>query len=180
MPKEITVELRLETTVRTICDGILAGAMHKNHGLYLGFDLRIDTDPRYYEQRSVAVGVHLLRFWDRILGATDDKFIFMRFNPICDWEQISQHDSCWADSTDHWVNDIVRDVMTNGDKSKYTQRYKEDGLIYGEQHAHRTHLMMSGVQLVDIEQLRGVSFTDPHSDYKGKKPLIRPGVCLSA
>jgi len=174
------VELRLETTVRTICDGILAGDMREQKALYFGFDLRIDTDPKYFLQRSVAIGVHLLRFCDRILGATDNRFIFMKFDPTCAWEQISQHDSCWPNSTELWVNDIVRDVMTNRDKSKYTQRYKDDGLTYAKKHCHLTHLTLSGVQLVDIEQLRGVSFTDPHSDYKGKKPLIRPGVCLSA
>ena len=170
-PKEYTVKLDLESTIRHICDGILEGTKRDNQALYFGFDLRVDTDQKHYNQRAVAVGIHLLRFMGSILGATDDRFIFMRFDHTCNWARISDHDSCWADSMRHYVGEIIDDIMTNKDESKYTERYKEDSLIY-DRSDYRAHLLLSGCQLLDIDTIKEVQFMPNRDNLTYRRPLI--------
>ncbi len=167
-------------TIRTICDGFLTEANYDKNGVYLGFDLRVTTDTKDHGQRAVAVGVHLLRFHGRILGCANRDFLFPNFRSELEWESISTHDSCWTDSTECWVGDIVRDIMEKKKDSKYVEPYREDKLTYGKDGEYDIWLSLDRSKLIDIEQLRGVAFTDPHSDRNDKRPLIRPGVCLSA
>ena len=171
------MRLDFERTIRTVCDGFLTEENYNSKGVYLGFDFRLATDEGNRSQRSVAVGLHFIRFWGRILGAANRDFLFPRFHPRYEWESISTHDSCWSDSTNHWVGEIIQDIMEKRDSSEYVDPYKGDNLTYGK---YDIWLSMGRSMLIDIKELKEVMFTDPHSNSKDKRPLIRHGVCLSA
>lgn len=150
--------LNTEYTIKTIIEGLLNDkTIRENNAVYIGLDMRINTDSNNFEQRSVAVAVHLLYFYGSIYMATDENFLFMKFNPECKWKFVSSHDSCWADSMMHDIGDIVRDVMTNMGKSEYTIRYGDDDLTYSDKYS--VNLSMSGIRLVNKSELEDAHYS---------------------
>lgn len=159
-------DIRTESTIRTICDGLLTAENMKDHAVYIAFDLRVDTDTTNYDQRSVAVGIHLLRFYGSIIGAADRDFLMSTFDADRNWEYISGHSSCWADSTMHYMNSIVQDIINNKDNSKYTEPYKDDNLSYGEK--WDANMIIQAVNLVKKNEFKGIVYDDRNG---GKREL---------
>lgn len=157
-----------ESTIRHLAEGLLEGK-ESQFGLYIGFDLRVSTNPKMYEQRDVAVGVHFLRFHGRVIGAANRDFLGGSCDKDYDWESVSTHSSCWADSFRGYIDDIVNDIMKNQKKSKYTKEYKDDGLIYADDYS--SHLSIQTVKLVPAKDLMEIKYKDRHNaDRNGKCP----------
>lgn len=141
---------------------------HKQ-AVYIGFDLHIHTDLNQSLQRTVHIGIHLLKWNGRIIGAYDNGSLFPEFKINNNWEEISTHTSCWADSTMVWMVNMVKDVMENENKSKFTQKYLEERLSYDIDN-YSCGLRLEKMQLIDSTQLfpvRYVKRTD-NSGYKHK------------
>jgi hypothetical protein len=151
--------LNTEMTIRHICDSILDS--NTDVGVYIGFDLRIRVDKNNYEQRDIARGVHLLRVAGYMIGAVNDNFLFPHFTKDNEWEHISSHSSCWADSTMHYINNIVTDVMKNKLESKHCKRYEDDDLVFGE---HDSHMSLGGFEIIKKSQWMNLEFK--YNDHK--------------
>lgn len=160
------MDLSLEQTIRHMIDGLDG----KDHGIYISFDLRIQTKKDYFDQRDVAIGIHFLRFQGRVLGAVNEDFFASAFSADLPWESVSTHGSCWADSFCGYINDIVRDVMTNKNKSKFCRKYRDDKLKFGKEYS--THIMIQTVKIVPQKDLETVVYTDRHNDDQKNVPLI--------
>lgn len=125
------MQIDFEQMIRNLSRGLLTDKRKEGHALYVGLDMYIRTDIKNFEQRNVRIGIHFLRYGYNVLGATDDNWLNPRFGVEKDWKFISNHDSCWADSFNHWVEDIPRDIM----KEKYNSEYKsfmDKDLTFGE------------------------------------------------
>ena len=153
----------LEMLLRKLSDGILRDKRSESHALYIGFDMYIRTDVANFHQRNVRIGIHFLRYGYNVLGAIDDNWLNPHFEVEKNWKLISQHDSCWADSFNHWVNDIPRDIMTQRYGSEY-KSFMDKDLTFGEWDMQ----VFPSFALIEKEELNGLVFQKRESNFKSK------------
>lgn len=150
--------LAITFLLQAIVDG-LVGRGNEKQGVYVSFDLSVSTHSGI-EQRDVRVGVHFLYYNGRILGAADRDFLSCAFDPNHEWKQVSTHSSCWADSFDCYVNDIVRDIIKNGKKSQYVKpHYSQDKLSFNEE-SYSTNMIARTVRLVEMVDLVKIKYVN--------------------
>ncbi len=158
------MHLDLEMLLRKLSYGLLPDKRQESHALYVGLDMHIRTDVTNFAQRNVRIGIHFLRYGYNVLGAIDDNWLNPSFDVQKDWKLISQHDSCWADSFNHWVNDIPRDIMTN----KYASEYKsfmDKDLTFGESDVQ----VFPSFALLEKDELNGLVYKNREGN---KRKLI--------
>jgi hypothetical protein len=130
--------------------------------VHLGFDLDIYTDTTVIEQRSVRIGIHLLRLSDRIFGVISKNYFNPTFERDLPWEFISQHDSCWPDSTMHWIGNIIQSVMEQKDNHPVVaERYKDDKLKYNNDKASWS-MELRSTNIVKKDEYEGIVYVDRH------------------
>lgn len=145
-----------EFMIRNVFDGLLMPNRKQDltHAAQLDFRLNITTDKSNYGQRHVAVGIHLLRFGHSILGAVDDDWLFPKFKADREWDRLSTHDSCWTDSTMRFMDDIIRDVMTNKNGSKYCT---DDDLTFDDDN-YDVFFIVNGFHYLNVDDIKDVTF----------------------
>lgn len=157
--------LDTQSSIRNIFDSILYyDNVGDKIGVYMGFDMRINTEKDNFDQRSIALGVHLFRWYGNILGSVDTKFLSMNFDVNNEWEFISQHSSCWADSTMFYFDNIVRDVMKNKNNSKYCERYKDDNITFSDK--YDVSIRMNGIKIMHKNEFASLIYNDNGKKHK--------------
>jgi hypothetical protein len=161
------MQLDLEMLLRKLSDGLLRDKRYESHALYVGLDMYIRTDVKNYNQRNVRIGIHFLRYGYNVLGAIDDNWLNPSFDVEKDWKLISQHDSCWVDSFNHWVNDIPRDIMTNRYGSEY-KSFMDKDLTFGGSFGEWDMQVFPSFALIEKEELAGLEYQKRESNFKSK------------
>lgn len=160
--------IHFESTLRHLADGLLTEANRETHGLYLAFDLRVHTDEKNYDQRDVAIGVHILRFQGRVLIKFDNDFLGGPIDITGDWESCSTHDSCWANSVDCDINRVIRDVINKS--SKFLDKYKDDDLTFDGK--WNVNLMMQTCNLVHADKIKNLVYKNDQGKESYTQKLI--------
>jgi hypothetical protein len=111
-------------------------------GGYVGFDLHLWVGPDTSYERY---GIHFVRFAGRAICCINDDWLFPSFDPKYEWKEVTTHDSCWPNSCDGILRDLVR--------SKPVPRYFSSSEVI-----QRSMLFPGKFEEISIEDLSGVRY----------------------